>query len=109
MNLYSDIEPAIVALTTFLSDSPVPSDQSGDEDTNAGRAERYDRVLPSFSLTNLLVSASDALADLQQWIGVRFTSLHAVVRGFPSPIWRFRRLEHAAHGGCEGSETFPIP
>ncbi|MSU56813.1 MAG: hypothetical protein EXS35_01275 [Pedosphaera sp.] len=54
MNLYSETEGAIVTFKTFLSDSPVPADQSGDQDTNAGRAERYDRVLPSFSFTNTL-------------------------------------------------------
>jgi len=53
-NLYSETEAAIVTLKTFLSDSPVPADQNGDPDTNRGRDERYDRVLPSFSLTNTL-------------------------------------------------------
>jgi len=55
MNLYSETEGAITTLETFLSDSPVPVDQNGDPDTNAGRSSRYDRVLPSFSMTNLLV------------------------------------------------------
>ena len=54
-NLYSETEAAIVTLKTFLSDSPVPADQNDEQDTNAGRSERYDRVLPSFSMTNLLV------------------------------------------------------
>ena len=54
MNLYSDTEPAITNLTSFLSDNPIPTDQNSDADTNKGRSERYDRVLPSFSLTNTL-------------------------------------------------------
>ncbi len=54
MNLYSETEGAITTLKTFLSDSPVPADQNGDPDTNAGRSSRYDRVLPSFSMTNTL-------------------------------------------------------
>ena len=33
----------------------MPADQNGDSDTNASRSERYDRVLLSFSMTNLLV------------------------------------------------------
>jgi hypothetical protein len=55
MNLYSDTEPAILTFNTFLSDSPVPADQNGVGETNAGRSERYDRVLVSFSMTNRLV------------------------------------------------------
>lgn len=56
MNLYSDTEGAITTLKTFLSDNPVPADQNGDVDTNAGRSSRYDRVLVSFSMTNTLTS-----------------------------------------------------
>jgi len=56
MNLYSDTEGAINNLKTFLSDSPVPADQDGDADTNAGRSSRYDRVLVSFSMTNTLTA-----------------------------------------------------
>ena len=55
MNIYDESEGAVDVFDTFLSDSPVPADQNGDQDTNAGRAERYDRVLMSFSLTNRLV------------------------------------------------------
>jgi endonuclease/exonuclease/phosphatase family metal-dependent hydrolase len=56
MNLYhSGTENAITTFTTYLSDAPVPADQKSDQDTNAGRAERYDRVLVSFAMTNLLV------------------------------------------------------
>ncbi len=53
-NLYSDTEAAITTLTTFLSDKPVPADQNGNVDTNAGRSSRYDRVLASFAMTNAL-------------------------------------------------------
>jgi endonuclease/exonuclease/phosphatase family metal-dependent hydrolase len=56
MNLYyAGTEGAITTFTTYLSDTSVPTDQSGDPDTNVGRIERYDRVLPSFAMTNLLV------------------------------------------------------
>lgn len=55
MNIYAESESAVSTFATFLSDSPVPADQNGDTDTNAGRAERYDRLLLSFSLTNRLV------------------------------------------------------
>ena len=54
MNLFSETEGAITTFKTFLSDSPVPVDPNGNPNTNRGRTERYDRVLPSFSLTNLL-------------------------------------------------------
>ncbi len=54
LNLYSETEAAITTFKTFLSDAPVPADQKGGTNTNAGRSERYDRVLPSFSLTNTL-------------------------------------------------------
>ena len=56
MNIYDQSETAAGTFATFLSDTPVPADQNGDIDTNASRAERYDRVLLSFSMTNLLVS-----------------------------------------------------
>ena len=56
MNIYDQSETAAATFATFLSDTPVPADQNGDIDTNASRAERYDRVLLSFSMTNLLVS-----------------------------------------------------
>ena len=54
MNLYSDTEPAITTFKTYLSDFPVPVDNNGSIGTNAGRGTRYDRVLPSFSMTNAL-------------------------------------------------------
>ena len=55
MNLYSDSEAAITTLKTIASDQPVPVDQGGGTNTNAGRSSRYDRVLISFSLTNNLL------------------------------------------------------
>lgn len=55
MNLYSEAEGAITTFKTFLSDDAVPVDQNNNPNTNTGRNSRYDRVLPSFSLTNLLV------------------------------------------------------
>lgn len=54
MNIYDESEGAVATFATFLSDTPVPADQNGDADTNASRAERYDRVLVSFSMTNRL-------------------------------------------------------
>ena len=56
MNLYAETEGAITTLKSFLSDSPVPADQNGDPDTNLSRSSRYDRVLPSFSMSNALTS-----------------------------------------------------
>ncbi|MGC3956451.1 MAG: immunoglobulin domain-containing protein [Verrucomicrobiota bacterium] len=52
-------EACISTFKTFLSDTPVPSDEvsgSDAENTNAGRSKPYDYVLPSFSLTNYLTS-----------------------------------------------------
>lgn len=58
MNTDSRSESAINTFKTFLSDSPIPTDAAsgGNEDTNAGRNNPYDYVLPSFSMTNLLTS-----------------------------------------------------
>jgi endonuclease/exonuclease/phosphatase family metal-dependent hydrolase len=55
MNFYSETEGAMTNFASFLSDSPVPADLNGGTNTNLGRSQRYDRVLPSFSLTNSLV------------------------------------------------------
>jgi endonuclease/exonuclease/phosphatase family metal-dependent hydrolase len=55
MNIYDETEGAVATFATFLSDTPVPEDQNGDQDTNASRGERYDRVLMSFSLTKTLI------------------------------------------------------
>jgi endonuclease/exonuclease/phosphatase family metal-dependent hydrolase len=54
MNIFDESEPAVATFATFLSDTPVPADQNGTQNTNAGRSERYDRVLLSFSMTNTL-------------------------------------------------------
>ena len=54
MNIYDESEAAVSTFATFLSDAPVPADQNGNQNTNAGRSERYDRVLLSFSMTNTL-------------------------------------------------------
>jgi len=60
LNTSSRTEPAINTLTTILSDNPVPTDaeSGGDSDTNAGRNDPYDYLLPSFSLTNYLTSVA---------------------------------------------------
>ena len=55
MNISDESEGAVSTFAAFLSDAPVPADQNGDADTNASRAERYDRVLVSPAMTNLLV------------------------------------------------------
>jgi len=54
-------EACISTFKTFLSDSPVPSDEVSTDPaerdkTNASRGKPYDYVLPSFSLTNYLTS-----------------------------------------------------
>ena len=54
-NLQSRSEAALTTLKTFLSDSPIPTDQAGDPDTNAGRDNPYDLVLPSFTFATNLV------------------------------------------------------
>ncbi len=61
MNTSSRDEAAINTFKTFLSDSPIPSDEiSADpakrDKTNASRNSPYDYVLPSFALTNYLTS-----------------------------------------------------
>lgn len=57
-NAGSRTETALNTLTTFLSDSPIPTDavSGGNPNTNKGREEEYDYVLPSFSLTNRLTN-----------------------------------------------------
>jgi endonuclease/exonuclease/phosphatase family metal-dependent hydrolase len=54
-NIYDQTEPAVATFATFLSDDAVPADQNGNQNTNAGRSERYDRVLLSPSMTNSLM------------------------------------------------------
>jgi endonuclease/exonuclease/phosphatase family metal-dependent hydrolase len=48
-NIQSPDEAALATFKTFLLDSPIPTDlpAGGDADTNNGRSERYDYVLPS--------------------------------------------------------------
>lgn len=52
-NTYSASEAALVTFKTFLSDGVAPDDGTGSTvrtNTNLGRSERYDYVLPSFTL-----------------------------------------------------------
>ena len=57
MNLQSRSasEPALTIFKTFLSDVPIPVDQTNNPNTNAGRDNPYDLVLPSFSFVTDLV------------------------------------------------------
>ena len=52
LNINSPGEAALATFKTYLSDSPIPTDSTsgGDPDTSTNRTERYDYVLPSFSL-----------------------------------------------------------
>jgi PKD repeat protein/endonuclease/exonuclease/phosphatase family metal-dependent hydrolase len=56
MNTDSRSEAAISTFTTFLSDSPIPTDaeSGGTFTTNLSRKKPYDYVLPSFAMTNTL-------------------------------------------------------
>ncbi len=58
LNTSARSEAAISTLTTFLSDTPIPTDavSGGDPDTNNGRNSPYDYVLPNFSLNSNRVS-----------------------------------------------------
>jgi endonuclease/exonuclease/phosphatase family metal-dependent hydrolase len=60
LNTAARTEAALGVLTTFLSDSPVPSDTvaGGNENTNLGRSAPYDYVLLSFAMTNRLVGTA---------------------------------------------------
>ncbi len=49
-------ETCMTTFKTFLSDSNVPVDQSGEDNTNAGRTKPYDYVLPSLSLNTSQVA-----------------------------------------------------
>src|ERR1041384_4710249 len=53
-NTDSRSEAAVTTFKTFLSDSPIPTDNNGDPDTNLPRSRPYDYVLPSFAMTNAL-------------------------------------------------------
>ncbi|HTL72657.1 MAG TPA: endonuclease/exonuclease/phosphatase family protein [bacterium] len=52
LNTYDQSEACMTTFTSFLSDRMAPADQNGGTNTNAGRSERYDRVMASFSFTN---------------------------------------------------------
>lgn len=52
LNTYDQSEACLTTFTSFLSDRTAPADQLGGTNTNAGRSERYDRVMASFSFTN---------------------------------------------------------
>jgi endonuclease/exonuclease/phosphatase family metal-dependent hydrolase len=54
-NTDSRSEAALNTFKTFLSDSPIPTDQSNNANTSAPRSKPYDYALPSFSFTNGLV------------------------------------------------------
>jgi len=53
-NTDSRSEAAVSTFKSFLSDQPIPTDQSGNANTSAPRSRPYDYLLPSFSLTNTL-------------------------------------------------------
>jgi endonuclease/exonuclease/phosphatase family metal-dependent hydrolase len=55
MNTDSRSEAAISTFTTFLSDSPIPTDAvtGGNPDTNNGRNKPFDYVLPSYNFAAL--------------------------------------------------------
>lgn len=107
MNVYDEGESAVAIFATFLSDVPVPVDQNGNPDTNASRAERYDRVLfspamasthvpvvmPSRTYTNGLVFDSRVYTDLADVppvasgdSGASQMQHMAVVRDFAFPV-----------------------
>lgn len=58
-NIGDPSEAALATFKTFLSDFPIPTDaeSGGDADTNAGRAERYDYVFPSFNFSSNRVAS----------------------------------------------------
>jgi endonuclease/exonuclease/phosphatase family metal-dependent hydrolase len=49
-NTHSQAEGCMTNFGSFLSDMNAPADKKGGTNTNAGRTERYDRVMPSYSL-----------------------------------------------------------
>lgn len=84
LNVYSETEGAMTNFASFLSDSPVPADLNGGTNTNLGRSQRYDRVLPSFSLTNalmLVVLPSNTLSN-----GLVFVSTNYIPLSDVSPV-----------------------
>ncbi len=55
MNLQNRNEAALATLKTFLSDSPIPADQTGNPNTNTGRDRPYDVLLADFSFATNFV------------------------------------------------------
>jgi PKD repeat protein/endonuclease/exonuclease/phosphatase family metal-dependent hydrolase len=53
-NTDSRSEAAVSTFKTFLSDNPIPTDTTGNPNTNLPRNKPYDYVLPSFAMTNTL-------------------------------------------------------
>ena len=70
-NTTSRSEACVTTFKTFLSDSPVPADNSGDQDTNEPRSKPYDYVLASFALTNTWVPS---VIGAQSFNGLVFDS-----------------------------------
>lgn len=80
-NIHAQTEIAVSTLGSFLSDAPVPTDLNGNPNTNQGRNRRYDRVLVSFSLTNLLtpvVMPSHTLTNGLVFVSTNYTPLSEV-------------------------------
>ena len=105
LNIGSSGEAALATFKTYLSDNPIPHDgtAAADSDTNAGRNDRYDYVLPSFAfatnqvatvigsrtLPNGLVFDSGKFTPLTDASPVQFSDSHvfnmqhmAVVKDF---------------------------
>jgi hypothetical protein len=81
MNFYSETEGAMTNFASFLSDTPVPTDLNGGTNTNLGRSQRYDRLLPSFSLTNSLtpvVLPSNTLSNGLVFVSTNYVPLSDV-------------------------------
>lgn len=55
MNTGSRTESAITTLKTVVSDSKVPVDQNGNDDTNANRNSPYDYVMPNATLESVQI------------------------------------------------------
>lgn len=51
-NTNDRFEDAVTEFKKFLSDAPIPTDTTGDPDTNSTRNKPYDYLLPSFNMTN---------------------------------------------------------
>jgi endonuclease/exonuclease/phosphatase family metal-dependent hydrolase len=57
-NIHSAAEYALTNFFTIASDYPIPTDGNGNPNTNAGRNNRYDYILTSFSMTSLLITVT---------------------------------------------------